>query len=72
VSERQVIWLNEAATTFTALCEECLAERQEADGPFGYRAAKVSGRLRPDADVGFTRCDRGHPISLRRISPAAA
>ena len=69
--ERQVIWLQASATSFGALCEQCLAER-DVVGPFAYRAAKVAGRLRADADVGFTRCDRGHPISVRRIGRTAA
>jgi len=73
VSERQVIWLRVEATAFAGLCEECLAQPDgEPQARLGYRAAKVAGRLRPEADVGFTRCDRGHPISVRRIGRIAA
>lgn len=72
MSERQVIWLGVEATTFAALCEECLAAPDEPVGTLAYRAAKVNGRLRAEADVGFTRCDRGHPISIRRIGRTAA
>jgi hypothetical protein len=71
--ERQVIWLRGGVATFTALCEECLAKPSERSaGVLGYRNAKVVGRLRLDADVGFTRCSRGHPISVRRIGRNAA
>jgi hypothetical protein len=73
MSERQVIWLRAEATTFAGLCEECLAQPDaDPQGRLPYRAAKVAGRLRADADVGFTRCDRGHPISVRRIGRVAA
>lgn len=72
MSERQVIWLGSDATTFAALCEECLLRPNRAAEMLGYRAAKVAGTLRADADVGFTRCNRGHPISLRRIGRTAA
>ncbi|HEX9417121.1 MAG TPA: hypothetical protein VF895_10490 [Gaiellaceae bacterium] len=70
--ERQVIWLRPGATTFAGLCDECLARPDEPVGALAYRAAKVAGRLRVDADVGFARCDRGHRISLRRIGRTAA
>jgi hypothetical protein len=71
VSGRQVIWLGSDATTFAALCEECLAEPDQP-ATLAYRAAKVNGRLRAEADVGFARCDRGHRISIRRIGRTAA
>ena len=71
MSERQVIWLREEATTFAGLCEECLAEPEHPESALYYREAKVAGRLRKDADVGFTRCDRGHPIRVRRLSRSA-
>jgi hypothetical protein len=32
----------------------------------------VAGRLRAEADVGFTRCHRGHRISIRRVGRTAA
>jgi hypothetical protein len=72
VSERQVIWLGADATTFAALCEECLAEPDQPVATLAYRAAKLNGRLRAEADVGFARCDRGHRISIRRIGRTAA
>jgi hypothetical protein len=71
VNERQVIWVRAGVTTFTCLCEECLSE-PEPPGAFAYRAAKVAGHLRPEADVGFARCHRGHPISVRRVGRIAA
>jgi hypothetical protein len=71
VSERQVIWVRAGVTSFTCLCDECLSEPEPA-GAYAYRAAKVAGRLRPEADVGFTRCPRGHRISIRRVGRTAA
>jgi hypothetical protein len=71
VNERQVIWVRDGVTEFTCLCDECLA-RPEPEGTYAYRAAKVAGRLRPEADVGFARCARGHPISVRRVGRTAA
>jgi hypothetical protein len=72
VIERQVIWVRPGATTFVGLCDQCLARPDEPMGALTYRAAKVAGRLRAEADVGFTRCDRGHRISLWRIGRTAA
>jgi hypothetical protein len=72
VTERQVIWVRDGVTTFTCLCEECLAEPEPQIGTLAYRAAKVAGHLRADADVGFTRCARGHRISVRRVGRTAA
>jgi len=70
--DRQVIWLSAGATTFHGLCDECLSRPDERLEKLPYRAAKVAGRLRAEADVGFTRCDRGHRISVRRIGRTAA
>jgi hypothetical protein len=72
MAEPQVIWLTAGATTFAGLCEECLAEREDPYNSLSYREAKVCGRLRAAADVGFARCDRGHPIRVRRLSHSAA
>lgn len=64
---RQVIWVRAGVTSFTCLCEECLAEPEPQVESLHYRAAKVAGHLRAEADVGFTRCHRGHRISVRRV-----
>ena len=72
MTRRQVIWLRAEATTFSGLCDECLAKPDAPPAALSYRTAKVAGRLRSDADVGFTRCDRGHPISVRRVGRTAA
>jgi len=72
VNERQVIWVRDGVTSFTCLCEECLAAPEPQVGTYGYRAAKVEGRLSARADVGFARCYRGHPISVRRVGRTAA
>jgi hypothetical protein len=72
VSGRQVIWLRDGVTSFACLCEECLGCEGSGAGALAYRSAKVAGRLSPRADVGFARCHRGHPISIRRIGRTAA
>lgn len=72
MSGRQVIWVRAGVTTFACLCEECLAEPEARVETLAYRAAKVAGRLRAEADVGFTRCHRGHRISIRRVGRTAA
>jgi hypothetical protein len=64
----QTVWLESRATTYTALCEECLAHPADPYDVLAYRAAKVFGSLRADADVGFTRCRRGHRLSIRRVA----
>jgi hypothetical protein len=73
MTARQTIWLESRATRFTALCDACLADPEDPLDMLGYRLAKVSGSLRMDADVGFTRCRRGHRLSVRRAArPTAA
>ena len=64
----QTVWLESRATTYTALCEECLAHPADPYQVLAYRAAKVFGSLRAEADVGFTRCRRGHRLSIRRVA----
>ena len=68
MEERQVIWLESGATTFTALCGACLNDLAPNRDGLAYRAALVAGSLRSDADVGFTRCRRGHRLSIRRTA----
>ena len=65
--ERQHVWLGPEATTFAAPCDACLARRDDDSWSVAVRAAVVEGTLRPDADVGFTTCRRGHRIVVRRI-----
>jgi hypothetical protein len=72
VNDRQVIWVRDGVTSFTCLCEGCLASPEPQTGTYAYRSAKVEGHLRREADVGFTRCPRGHPISVRRVGRTAA
>ena len=66
-AERQVVWLASDATSFVAICEACLLDPIE-DSHLGYRAAKVEGSLRREADVRFIRCRRGHRLSVRRTA----
>ena len=61
--ERQHVWLGPEATSFVEPCEVCLAVRES----LAAEACVVHGSLRPEADVGFTTCRRGHRIVVRRI-----
>jgi hypothetical protein len=72
MSHRQVIWLRPGVTAFRGLCDDCLAHPSEPTPVPSYRGAKVSGTLRREADVGFTRCVHGHPITVRRLGKPAA
>jgi hypothetical protein len=69
--EPQTVWLDSTATTYTALCEQCLEHPEDPFDALKYRAAKVSGSLRSEADVGFSRCRRGHRLSIRRAARPA-
>ncbi|MBA3365652.1 MAG: hypothetical protein H0U03_07700 [Actinobacteria bacterium] len=69
-AERQIVWLSSEATTFAAMCEACLADPEHPEDALSYRAAKVEGSLRIEADVGFTRCRRGHRLCVRRTGTA--
>ena len=61
--ERQHVCLGPEATSFDEPCEACLAVRES----LAVEACAVRGTLRPEADVGFTTCRRGHRIVVRRI-----
>ena len=65
IDEHQVIWLGAGATTFTAPCERC---QDDHGWSSVIEVSVVQGSLRPEADVGFTACKRGHRIRVRRIS----
>jgi hypothetical protein len=67
VIERQHVWLGPEATSFDEPCEACLAVRE-----FQLDGCVVHGTLRPEADVGFTTCKRGHRIVMRRVRLAVA
>ena len=68
IGERQIVWLPSDATSFVAICEACLHDSAARDERLGYRAAKVEGSLRREADVRFIRCRRGHRLSVRRVT----
>jgi hypothetical protein len=50
-----------------APCEACLADRTARDY-LEYRGATVEGSLRPEADIGFATCRRGHRVRVRRAA----
>jgi hypothetical protein len=60
-----VIWLGADATDYAVPCEACEEDRS---GPRMLYPTLVEGRLRADADVGFTTCFRGHRIRIRRVA----
>jgi hypothetical protein len=68
MTRSQHVWLGPEATTFEAECEACRYARES----IATRHIVVAGSLRPDADVGFTTCRRGHRIVLRRIGRSLA
>jgi hypothetical protein len=68
MTRSQHVWLGPEATTFQTECEACRYARES----IARRHLVVAGTLRPDADVGFTTCRRGHRIVVRRIGRALA
>ena len=60
-----MIWLGAEATHFAVPCEAC---RDESGWSQRLAPTVVEGTLRPEADVGFTTCRRGHRIRVRRIA----
>jgi hypothetical protein len=68
---RQHVWVGPEATSFEAPCEACLARRHAPSGgsylSLSLAPALVEGTLRSEADVGFTTCQRGHRIVVRRV-----
>ncbi len=63
---RQTIYLRSDTTRFCELCDLCLSV-EEGSLAARHRAAKVEGTLRPDVDIGFRSCRRGHRILVRRV-----
>ena len=63
----QVIWVAPRATSFTAVCDTCLAERDSLED---YLSASVSGSLRLDAHRGWCTCRHGHEIRVERADRA--
>ncbi len=60
-----MIWLGADATDYAVQCDACREDHRwgpEIDGTV------IEGTLRPEADVGFTTCWRGHRIRVRRIA----
>ncbi len=64
--DRQHVWVGPEATRFEAPCEACLSRRDDM-WSLAAHAMVVEGTLRPEADVGFTTCPRGHRIVVRRV-----
>ena len=64
-----MIWLGAEATAYAVPCEAC---HDDGIGAHLIEPTVVEGTLRAEADVGFTRCHRGHRISVRRVGRTAA
>jgi hypothetical protein len=60
-----VIWLGSDATDYAVPCEAC---REDRAWNTLVTPSMVAGTLRPEADVGFTCCRRGHRIRVRRVA----
>ena len=70
---RQHVCVGPGATSFEVPCEAGMARRTEWPDLYGARdGAQITGTIRPDADVGFTTCRRGHRIVVRRVGRALA
>ena len=68
MNDRQHVWVGPDATQFEATCELCgqpsrPGTHPRPDGEDG----RIAGTLRPEADVGFTSCRRGHRVVVRRV-----
>ena len=74
--DRQHVWVGPDATSFEASCEACRAHRggwaTSYDRVVAVDDGVIAGTLRPDADVGFTTCRRGHRVVVRRVGRALA
>ena len=57
------MWLSPLATHYEAECEACRADRWSLAADLAH----IEGTLRPDADLGFASCRRGHRVVVRRI-----
>jgi hypothetical protein len=69
MSPGQTVWVMSGATRYAAVCEACAGDRHVRPVGYGYDdSAVVEGSLRPDADVGFATCRRGHRLRIRRTA----
>jgi hypothetical protein len=68
MTRAQHVWVGPETTRYEAECEACRYARDS----IAFRHVPVEGSLRPDADVGFTTCRRGHRIVVRRIGRSLA
>jgi hypothetical protein len=73
MSRSNSVWVPPSATSFSCLCEACLALAREEGRSFleAVRTASVRGRLPTETDVGFVHCAAGHEVVVRRIHTPA-
>jgi hypothetical protein len=73
---RQHVWIGPEATSFEVPCDACLAHRGGWSDTYPWRLSVdpnlVEGTIRPDADIGFTTCRRGHRLVVRRLGRSPA
>jgi hypothetical protein len=70
VIDRQHVWVGPEATSFEVTCEACVARRYgwtHVRQLYSVDTTVIAGTLRREADVGFTTCQRGHRIVVRRV-----
>ena len=60
----QTVVLLARTTAFTVVCQAC----SELEPQGEYAGLTAQGTLRLGEDVGWTECQRGHRIRVRRIS----
>ena len=63
----QIVLIAAPATSFTAVCELCLA----LDASAGWSRSTFAGRLDADLDGGTFLCRRGHPLRVERLERPA-
>jgi hypothetical protein len=61
----QTIYVRDDETTFTGVCDECVASEETLYAP--RFEPNVGGTLRRSVDVGFRTCPRGHRILVKRV-----
>jgi hypothetical protein len=67
VPRAQLVTIAARATSFTAVCEACLA----LDAAAGWSSSTFAGRLDLDLLHGAFLCRRGHAVRVERLEPRA-
>jgi hypothetical protein len=62
VLQEQTVWISPRATSFSVVCEVCVA----IEAGDGYAAAVVHANLALDVVRGTVECPRGHRLRVER------